>query len=158
MICPKCGSQNTSIQIIQKRKGHGLFGFLVRLFLILFSWILWLISLLIPSRRTKNYKLVICQNCGYSGKVSKFSKSANSIASSSPSSSKSHDYVADLHTVKNSEFWKNNVFIYIMLFLLAPLGIFLLYKYNKTLTDETKKTLSIVFSVIWLVMLVVASK
>ena len=38
-----------------------------------------------------------------------------------------------------SKFWQNEYFGYAMIFFLAPLGIFLMYRYNHKLTYSTKK-------------------
>lgn len=83
-ICPKCGSNNTTVQIVNKvmikNKHHGLFWWLI------IGWwfvpIMWMIftipKILIKlfGLGHKKYKTinkemqkVICQNCGHSWKV-----------------------------------------------------------------------------------------
>lgn len=77
MICPKCGSNNVNIQIINeikiKKKGclWGIITFFIKLILFLFNLLLWLISLLIPKKqkvKVKQTKICVCQNCGHSWK------------------------------------------------------------------------------------------
>lgn len=72
MICPKCGSQNVNVQIVQmgaksSTKGKGcLFG-LMRLLLIICTCGLWLLLGKKKSKTKttfKNEKVAVCQSCG----------------------------------------------------------------------------------------------
>lgn len=82
MLCTKCSSDNTQIQMlsetITKRKRRGL------LYWLLIGWwlelILWfcltiprfLIALFIPKRTktiNRNFKVVVCQKCGHSWEI-----------------------------------------------------------------------------------------
>lgn len=77
MVCPRCGSSNISIQIMQSAakthtRGTGFMQWFFRPLLIVCTAGLWL---LIGKRKStsktkfKNEKLAICQNCGKSWKV-----------------------------------------------------------------------------------------
>lgn len=74
--CPKCGSTNLSIQMVNSKKNKfiltRLILFLIKFILFLFNWILWIISLLIPGMKKNKdttKKIVICQNCGNSWNI-----------------------------------------------------------------------------------------
>ena len=72
--CPKCGSNNVTIQLVNEQKKRGcliaLISLIIKIVLIFVSIILWLISLIIPTKRkTKTNKYAICQNCGHSWKI-----------------------------------------------------------------------------------------
>ena len=72
--CPKCGSNNVTIQLIQEQKRRGcltaIIVFCIKLVLLLINLMIWLISLLLPkSKKTKTNKYAICQNCGNSWKI-----------------------------------------------------------------------------------------
>lgn len=74
MRCIKCGSENVTIQLVNEQKKRGcitsIISFVIKLMLFIVSFILWLISLLIPiKRKTKTTKYAVCQNCGYSWKI-----------------------------------------------------------------------------------------
>ena len=74
MRCIKCGSENVTVQLINEQKKRGCFGFIIsfciKLIILCISWIIWLISLIIPiKRKTKTNKYAVCQNCGYSWKI-----------------------------------------------------------------------------------------
>lgn len=72
MVCPKCGSENVSIQLVQvsaksRTKGKGCLYTIGRWFLIICTGGLWL---LFGKKKTKtttkfiNRKVAICQGCG----------------------------------------------------------------------------------------------
>lgn len=82
MICPKCSSENTNVQMmsetITKRKRRGLlYWLLIGWWLELLLWIFLtiprlLIALFIPKRTktiNRSYKVVVCQNCGNSWEI-----------------------------------------------------------------------------------------
>ena len=74
MICPKCGSQNVNVQIIQtggktKKKGNGVGGHvnnaargITAVCTLGLSNLVW--------KKSKNESVCICQNCGNSWKAS----------------------------------------------------------------------------------------
>lgn len=69
MKCPKCGSENTNVQIVNtkiKTNHTGIIHAVVRLTLIFCTCGLWL---LVPSRKSnskiKNKSMAVCQNCGH---------------------------------------------------------------------------------------------
>lgn len=73
MYCPKCGSSNVTVQIVQtggKTRGPGcLFG-LARFILVICTCGLWLlIGKRKSSTRFKNTTMAVCQECGYNWKV-----------------------------------------------------------------------------------------
>ena len=77
MICPKCGSENVTVTMVQtagktKMKGTGCLQKLGRAFLILITCGLWLIfGQRAGTGKTKfeNEKQALCQACGYSWKI-----------------------------------------------------------------------------------------
>ena len=74
MRCIKCGSENVNVQLVNESKRRGclssIISFTIKLILIFVSFILWIISLLIPKvKRIKTNKYAVCQNCGYSWKI-----------------------------------------------------------------------------------------
>lgn len=73
VVCPKCGSNNVTFQLVNEQKKRGCLVALIMIFikLILFfiSFVIWLVSLIIPkSRKSKTNKYAVCQNCGHSWK------------------------------------------------------------------------------------------
>ena len=72
--CPKCMSNNVTFQLVQEQKKRGcltvIFTFTIKLILFFITFLIWLVSLLIPKvRKTKTMKYAVCQNCGYSWKI-----------------------------------------------------------------------------------------
>ena len=73
MQCPKCGSDNVNVQMVNtkiKTNHTGILHSVGRLTLIICTCGLWL---LVPSRKqnskVKNTSMAICQQCGHSWKV-----------------------------------------------------------------------------------------
>lgn len=80
MVCPKCGSNNVSIQVINQShlvtKHHGcLWWLFVGWWWIPFKWLVFTLPAIIckifgigKRQKIKNttYKSAVCQNCGYS--------------------------------------------------------------------------------------------
>ena len=73
MQCPKCGSNNVNVQMVNtkiKTNHTGILHSLGRATLILCTCGLWL---LVPSRkqnaRVKNVSMAICQQCGHNWKA-----------------------------------------------------------------------------------------
>lgn len=73
MICSKCNSNNTRIELIQEKMKHKDRSFLVRIgrmFLILCTCGMWF---LVPKRKgtskIKSKKMLICNECGHIEKV-----------------------------------------------------------------------------------------
>lgn len=155
MICPKCGSDNVQIQLQTKRKGS-FFSFLIRLILFLYLFILWLVSLLIPGHKTKTNKLAVCQNCGNNwrvtrGSVRRSAKQAR-VAAMAQTTKTKHGYSRDVQKINDSKFWENEWFGYAMVFFFAPLGVFLMYRYNQHLSRERKKMIAIIAMSVWLIL------
>lgn len=82
MVCPKCKSENLSIQVVNeiklKNKHHGIFWWLlVGWWWFFVKWLFltipaFLAMLFIPRKQravNKKVKMHVCQNCGYSWKV-----------------------------------------------------------------------------------------
>ena len=70
LVCPKCGSRNVSVQVVEKQKKRGCFASLM--WILLAVTIVGLILLLIPALSRKGSKTLtfaVCQNCGHRGKV-----------------------------------------------------------------------------------------
>jgi len=71
MVCPKCGSNNVNVQMVQtsaktKHNGRGLLWGICRGLLILFTCGLWLLvgkSKGKSKTKIKNKSMCICQNC-----------------------------------------------------------------------------------------------
>lgn len=77
MTCPKCGSSNVDVQIVQdsavtRTKKTGCLWGIIRLILIICTFGLWLI---IGKRKEKSrttfssHKTAICKNCGHSWNI-----------------------------------------------------------------------------------------
>ena len=82
MVCPKCGSENVTVQMVtevrEKRKKGLLYWLLVGWWWEFFAWIfLTLPKLLVAifSKKTKTVstttKQAVCQDCGHNWKVGK---------------------------------------------------------------------------------------
>lgn len=81
MICPKCGSDNIRIEVvntIQLKRKRNWFYWICGLWIIdMFLWIgFFLFRLIIQLLKGKSYKTtnkiekhLICNNCGYDGKI-----------------------------------------------------------------------------------------
>lgn len=82
MICPKCNSGNVNVQVVQdmklKTKHRGIiFWLFVGWWWIPIKWLFFTLPALIiaifkPKKQkivTKNYKMCVCQSCGYSWKA-----------------------------------------------------------------------------------------
>lgn len=73
MKCPKCKSENVSVQFVTKSAKtykRGCLGGIGRLMLIFFTLGTWLVVSKRKSKTNmKNQKEAVCQNCGYSWKV-----------------------------------------------------------------------------------------
>lgn len=70
LVCPKCGSRNVSVQVVEKQKKMGCFASLM--WILLAVTIVGLILLLIPALSRKGSKTLtfaVCQNCGHRWKV-----------------------------------------------------------------------------------------
>lgn len=78
MICPKCGSNNVSVQMVTdtqlKKKGHGVlywlfFGWLIDLLLWMFLTVpMLIVKIFAPKRyalKSKHSSMCVCQNCGH---------------------------------------------------------------------------------------------
>lgn len=73
MQCPKCGSENTNVQMVNtkiKTNNTGIIHACGRICLIICTCGLWL---LVPSRKgnskVSNKAMAVCQNCGHHWKV-----------------------------------------------------------------------------------------
>lgn len=82
MKCPKCGSENVSVQIVTKSKlvdkHHGVIWWLcVGWWWLFFKWIFLTLPALLfkifghkrQKIKTKTFKEAVCQSCGHSWKV-----------------------------------------------------------------------------------------
>lgn len=70
LVCPKCGSRNVSVQVVENQKKRGCFASLM--WILLAVTIVGLILLLIPALSRKGSKTLtfaVCQNCGHRWKV-----------------------------------------------------------------------------------------
>jgi len=74
MTCPKCGSENVNVQMVQdsaksKHNGRGIIWKFCRLLLIICTCGLWLIvgkSKGKTKTKIKNKSVCVCQSCGHS--------------------------------------------------------------------------------------------
>lgn len=57
------------------------------------------------------------------------------------------------HTPEQPKFYEQQWFMWVMFILFAPVGIFLMWKFNKTLNQKTKIILSVVFAFIFLIIM-----
>lgn len=153
MTCQKCGSENTTIQIIQERKYGSFLTFLVRLILFFWIFLIWLLSLLIRTSRIKNKTVAVCNNCGNTwtpkprNELSRKRKIERAAAVRA-------NRIAAMRKIKESQFWKNTYFGYSMIFLLAPLGVILMNKYNRVLKPNTRRIITTAALSLWLILFI----
>lgn len=73
MTCPKCGSSNVTVQVVEsvKTKHRGCFSWLLWILLAICTFGLILIIPLITNGKTKSkmHTVAVCQNCGKRWKV-----------------------------------------------------------------------------------------
>ncbi len=70
MTCPKCGSENCTIQLIQEKpKKSALWWCLVGWWWIPIKWMLFGIFALFMKPKKQNVSMGICQSCGYNWKI-----------------------------------------------------------------------------------------
>ena len=82
MVCPKCGSENVNVEMMQdiklKTKHKGvIYWLLIGWWWVFIKWIFFTLPALIiaifkPKKqkvKTKNYKMCVCQSCGHSWKM-----------------------------------------------------------------------------------------
>lgn len=133
MNCPKCGSDK--LQLTSSTKGkikkRGIISTLFHLFMIFITLGLWIIVPIITSGskgKIKTYILATCMDCGYSAPKNKFMfERVNE----------------DVDASVDKDFYKRQWFMWLTLIFFAPVGIFLMYKYNTTLSDKVKKGIAI---------------
>lgn len=67
MVCPKCASTNTTVQVntVVKSKSRSILWNLLMLFITGGLWIIWMI-IRKKKERLVTIKTCTCQNCGYS--------------------------------------------------------------------------------------------
>lgn len=148
MICPRCGSDNVQVQIVQEHKYGSFLTLLVRLALFIINFIVWLVSLLIKTSRIKNKTMAICNNCGNSWTPNPRKDLARQKKELKRLKAKERRKKA-IEKIVASKFWQNEYFGYAMIFFLAPLGIFLMYRYNHKLTYSTKKKVAYTAISVW---------
>lgn len=82
MKCPKCGSENVNVQVVQQtklvEKHHGIFWWLfIGWWWVSIKWLLFFFPALIvkifaPKKnklKQKTYSICVCQNCGHNWKA-----------------------------------------------------------------------------------------
>lgn len=77
MVCPKCGSENVTMQAVSivSTKGHGVAWWLFVSWWIWIVWLFWFIPMLIiklirgKKTKTKIKSEAVCQNCGHHWRV-----------------------------------------------------------------------------------------
>ena len=151
MTCPKCGSENTTIQIIQEGKYGSFLTFLVRLILFFWIFLIWLLSLLIRTSRIKNKTIAICNNCGNTWKPKPRNELSRKRKIERAATARANR-IATMQKIKESQFWKNDYFGYLMIFILAPLGVILMNKYNQNLRQDTKKMVTFIALFLWTIL------
>ena len=57
--------------------------------------------------------------------------------------------IKSLHRILRSHFWTNSAFIFTSVFVLPPLGIYLLYKYKANLSQKVKLSASVIGVAAW---------
>ena len=69
MICPKCNSQNVTVQTITEQKKRGLIASILWILLAFCTCGIAILIPLIIQKGSKTRDYAICQNCGYRWKV-----------------------------------------------------------------------------------------
>jgi hypothetical protein len=70
MRCPKCGSENVNVQVVNEVKHRGCLMLLVHIFLIIITFGLWwIVPILRGGARSKTKSYAVCQSCGNRWKV-----------------------------------------------------------------------------------------
>lgn len=153
MNCPRCNSDKVHVQIIQQRKYGSFLTFIVRVILFFWVFIVWLLSLLIRTSKIKNKTVAVCSNCGntWTPKPRKDLARKRSIEKKAANSERRSELI---ESAVKSKFWQNEYFGYFMIFLLAPFGIFLMYKYNDRLSRVTKKRIAVIALGVWIMLIV----
>lgn len=69
MVCPKCGSNNVSVQKIAERKKRGCFAVFLWILLCLLTFFLVILIPLLIRKGSKITTWAVCQNCGNTWKI-----------------------------------------------------------------------------------------
>lgn len=70
LVCPKCGSRNVSVQVVEKQKKRGCFASLMWILLAVCTCGITLLLIPALSRKgSKTLTFAVCQNCGHRWKV-----------------------------------------------------------------------------------------
>ena len=79
---------------------------------------------------------VVCSKCGRQLKIV---------------SNKKVEEVKEEEVKKSTDFYKKEWFMWLMLFIFAPVGIFLMFKFNEKLSKKIKIILSIIFGILFII-------
>ena len=72
IVCPRCGSSNFSLQVVQERPPHSVIWWLcVGWWWIPIKWCIFGIFALCIRRKKQNISLAICHNCGQNWKITR---------------------------------------------------------------------------------------
>lgn len=83
---------------------------------------------------------LVCCKCGRQVETAKIQKEESQTVESKNS--------------ENAKFYEQEWFMWIMLILFAPLGIFFMFKFNKRLSQKSKIIISILFAILFLIVIV----
>lgn len=149
--CPKCGNNNVVVQVVSEIKsekqkhsfGWWLFiGWWLELILWIFQFIpRLLIALFAPEKQkivTTHKSVAVCQNCGnmFDPQEVLLTKAETKPKTSS---------------VTSDERWYEKTGVIILtLILFFPIGLYLMWKYNKTWSTKTKVIISVFFGLAFL--------
>ncbi len=149
--CPKCGSNNVVVQVASETKSekqkHGcLWWLLIGWWLELVLWIFLtvprlLIALFMPKRQkitTSHKSVAVCQNCGgmFDPQEVLLTKTETKPNISS--------------TTSDEKWYEKTGVIILMLILFFPIGLYLMWKYNKTWSTTTKVIISVFFGLVFI--------
>lgn len=75
MICPKCKSENLTIQAVPEVKKRGCFTVLLYIILLCIPVLGWIaLFCLLRGKKSKTVSYAVCQNCGYKIEANKLNK------------------------------------------------------------------------------------
>lgn len=149
--CPKCGNNHVVVQVISETKSekqkHGfwwwlLIGWWLELVLWLFLTVpRLLIALFVPKKQkiiTTHKSVAVCQNCGntFDPQEAVLIKAETKPKTSSATS--------------EEKWYEKTGVIILMLILFFPIGLYLMWKYNKTWSTKTKVIISVFFGLAFL--------
>ncbi len=149
--CPKCNSGNVIVQVAsetksEKQKHSFLWWLLIGWWLELVLWIVLsiprlLIALFVPEKQriiTTHKSMAVCQNCGNMFDPQKV------VSIKTETKSKTSSITSE------KKWYEKTGVIILTLILFFPIGLYLMWKYNKTWSTKTKVIISVFFGLAFL--------